>query len=126
MPRRRVPSVGLSASGSLQNCHKRIPTLVLNMKSKNFARNTNVRLCATIRRFRFNPRNLGGYLLIEYLSAETALVTVGSGRRAGAFPMVADRLVHLRGIGAPIVNCSFGFALDRFRVFGKSNNIRAC
>src|SRR5215467_6455261 len=39
--RRRVPSVGLSTGGDLQNCHKRILTLVL--KPKKFAGNTNVR-----------------------------------------------------------------------------------
>src|SRR5262245_42844979 len=78
MPKRRVPSVGLTTSGGLQNCHKLIPSLVLHMKPKKFARNTNVRRCETIRRFRFNPRNLGGYLLIENLSEETALVTGGT------------------------------------------------
>src|SRR5262245_31559188 len=75
-PRRCVPSVSLSISSGLQNCHNCILTLVL--KPKKFARNTNVRRCETIRRFRFNPRNLGGYLLIENLSEETALVTGGT------------------------------------------------
>ena len=78
MPKRRVPSVGLTTSGGLQNCHKLIPSLVLHMKPKKFARNTNVRRRAPIRRFRFHPHNLGGYLSIKNLSAETALVTGGT------------------------------------------------
>jgi len=54
--RRRVPSVGLSTGGDLQNCHKRILTLVL--KPKKFAGNTNVRRRAPNGRCRFNPHNL--------------------------------------------------------------------
>ncbi|HEX5084126.1 MAG TPA: hypothetical protein VFY40_18925 [Blastocatellia bacterium] len=36
----------------------------------------------------------------------------------------ADRLVHLRGLGSPIVNCSFGFAFDRFEFAAQSSQAR--